>query len=85
MAVEEVRGHSIIIKMANSISIKDKKTVRITLVEEDIAKLRYEVVYLDELMSKQKLTLNRVAKRWRRKDFSRMEASFAQVAVIIKL
>ena len=49
----------------------------IALVEEDIAKLRYEVVYLQELMKTKKLTLNRLMKKFRRIDFSKMQVSRA--------
>ena len=51
-----------------------KKTIRISLVEEDIAKLRYEVTYVTESVSRLKLkTLNGVVKRFRRKDFSKIQ------------
>ena len=52
-----------------------KKTETITLEEEDIAKLRYETVYLTELQSKQKLTVNTLIKQFRRKDFSKLAVS----------
>lgn len=52
-----------------------KKKVTIALVEEDIAKLRYEVVYLQELMKTKRLTLNKMIKQFRRIDFSKKQVS----------
>ena len=52
-----------------------KKTEKITLKEEDIAKLRYETVYLSELQSKRKLTFNVFIKHFKRKDFSKISVS----------
>ncbi len=45
----------------------------ITLVEEDVAKLRYEEVYLQELMSRQRLTLNGLVRRSKRIDFTKIQ------------
>lgn len=41
--------------------------------EEDIAKLRYEKVYMDEKFSKQAMVLNRLLKRFRRMDLSNLK------------
>lgn len=48
--------------------------------EEDIAKLKYETVYLSELQSKQKLTFNALIKQFKRKDFSKYSVSCLYVA-----
>lgn len=50
-----------------------KKKQYITLVEEDIAKLKYEVSYLREQQSKQKLTMNRVVKHFRAIDIMKFQ------------
>ena len=52
-----------------------KRTITITLVEEDIAKLKYEIVYIRERQKTEKLTLNRLVQMCRRADVSRFEVS----------
>lgn len=54
--------------------------MNITLVEEDVAKLRYEVVYLQELMKNRRVTLNRLVKKFRRIDFTRIQVSSSNVS-----
>jgi hypothetical protein len=62
-----------------------KKTTSVVLVEEDIAKLRYEVVYLQELLKKKKLTMNRLVKRFKRIDFTKIQVCGAPVIAVCDL
>ena len=48
----------------------DQKVVGVSLVEADIAQLRYEVVYLDECQRNIKFTLKKAMKKLKRKHFS---------------
>ena len=65
------------------LSCSDKKKKQyITLVEEDIAKLKYEVSYLREQQNKQKLTLNRVIKLFRAIDIMNFQVSGIELATL---
>ena len=60
----------------------------ITLVEEDIAKLKYEVTYLREQQNKQnkqKLTLNRVIKLFRAIDIMNFQVSGIELATLAQV